>query len=108
MNEVLLTSFMANVGFSAAEIFKMLLLVFMNFAFIGLLVFRGRKPLITLFSKLTAALDSVPKMEASIDRLNSTLQEHIVQTDLRITEGDERYLKVEAEIKKLKTHIGIK
>lgn len=105
MPEVLLTSFMTSIGFSAAEIFKMLLIVVMNFVFIAIVTWRVRRPLISFFRKLNTALESVPEMRSSMDRLNSTLQEHIVQTDLRMTEGDERFKRMEHELSYLKQRV---
>lgn len=106
--ELAITSFMSTVGFTFAEILKMLVLVGFNFVFVGVVLWRARKPIKALYDKFMTTLDSVPKMEQSITSLNNTLQEHIIQTDLRMDQGEERFKKMETDIQELKSHAGIK
>ena len=108
MAEIAFTSFMKGLGFSTAEILKMLILVWCNFIFIGIVVWRIREPLFKFYQAVMTAMESIPQMQKSIADLNKTMQEHIVQTDLRMTTGDERFGKIENEIKEIKTHTGMK
>lgn len=108
MAEIALTSFMKGVGFSFSEIMKMLALVGFSFVFQGFILWRIREPLIELFQTIMTAMKSIPEMQKSIADLNKTMQEHIVQTDLRMTTGDERFGKIENEIEAIKAHAGMK
>ena len=108
MTEIAFTSFMKGLGFSTAEIFKMLLLVGCNLIFVGIIVWRIREPLFKFYQAVMTAMESIPQMQKSIADLNNTMQEHIVQTDLRMTTGDERFGKIEIEIQKLKAQVGMK
>ncbi len=108
MTEIAFTSFMKGIGFSTAEIFKMLLLVGCNFVFIGIFIWRIREPLFKFYQTVMTAMESIPQMQKSIADLNNTMQEHIVQTDLRMTTGDERFGKIENEIKEIKAQVGLK
>ncbi len=106
--EITLVSFMSSLGFTFAEILKMFVLIGFTFAFILLLLWRIRKPMIALYGNIMAAMSSIPEMKNSIDKLNGSLQEHIVQTDLRMSEGEERFKNIGFEIEKLKAHVGLK
>lgn len=106
--EAALIAFMTQIGFTAAEIFKMILLVVFCFVLQAMLYWKLRKPAKALYDKFMTTLDSVPKMEQSITSLNNTLQEHIIQTDLRMDQGEERFKKMETDIQELKTLTGIK
>lgn len=52
--------------------------------------------------------DGVVTMAKSITDLNDSLKDHIIQTDRRMTDGDQRFGKVENEIKAIKAHVGMK
>lgn len=47
------------------------------------------------------------ELEKSVSKLNATLQEHIIQTDLRMDAGEEKFSEIGTEIKKIKVHIGL-
>ena len=99
--EIALATFLRGVGFTFTQILEMIILVGMNFVFILLLVWRFRAPITEFFKTMNAAMDSIPKMQESISSLNKTLQEHIIQTDLRMEMGDERFVKLEQRIAEL-------
>lgn len=48
------------------------------------------------------------EMKLSVTELNKTLQEHIVQTDLRIQAGEAQFADIKKEIERLKDHCGLK
>ena len=106
--ELALVSFMSSLGFTFAEILKMLVLVGLTFVFQGILIWRIRKPIIALYHNIMRATIAMPELKTSVDKLNGSLQEHMVQTDLRMSEGEDRFRKNEIEIEKLKAHIGLK
>lgn len=106
--ELAFTAFMKGLGFSFSEILKMIVLVGCNFVFIGIIVWRARTPLAEFYKAIMTAMKSIPEMQKSIADLNKTMQEHIVQTDLRMTTGDERFGNIEIEIQKLKAQVGMK
>lgn len=106
--ELALVSFMSSLGFTFAEILKMLVLVGFTFVFQGILIWRIRKPIIALYHNIMTATRAMPELKTSVDKFNGSLQEHIVQTDLRMSEGEDRFRKNEFEIEKLKAHIGLK
>lgn len=108
MEPISLILFLKSAGFSFHEILKMLVIVGMNFAFIGSIIFCIRKPLIEFFKTMYEAMRAIPRMDKSIEDLNKTLQEHIIQTDLRMTEGDEKFKRLEEVIKDIKAHVGLK
>lgn len=87
--ELALATFMTSIGFTFAEVLKMLTLVALNFVFMGALTWRARKPIKELYILVTDAMRSVPAMQVSISELNKTMQEHIIQTDLRIDSVEE-------------------
>lgn len=101
--ELAITAFMTSVGFTMAEIMKMLVLVGINFVFLGVLVWRLRKPIIELYTSIMEAMKSIPEMKTSMKEMNATVQEHIVQTGLRMESGDERFLKIESRLLNLET-----
>ena len=82
--EIAFTTFMTTLGFTFAEIIKMLLLVMFSFVFQGFIFRRLRKPIFNLYQAMMNAMQSVPKLETSVAELNKTMQEHMIQTDLRI------------------------
>lgn len=108
MEPISLIVFLKSIGFNFQEILKMIVLVGMNFVFICFILFWIRKPLIKFFTTMYEAMRAIPRMDKSIEELNKTLQEHIIQTDLRMTEGDERFRKLEEIIKEIKAHVGLK
>ena len=106
--ELALVSFMSSLGFTFAEILKMLVLVGFTFVFQGILIWRIRKPIVALYHNIMTAMTTMPELKTSVDKLNGSLQEHIVQTDLRMSEGEERFKNIGFEIEKLKAHVGLK
>lgn len=55
------------------------------------------------------------KLTSTIDGLTKTLQEHIVQTDLRMQDGERSFAElrndnqiIKTEIQNIKSHVGIK
>lgn len=96
--ELAIASFMTTIGFSFAELLKMLVLVGFNFIFIGVIIWRVRKPLKAFYDKLMVTMDSLPKMEKSISDLNSTMQKNFEQTDNRLRIGDEKFMEQSREI----------
>ena len=48
------------------------------------------------------------EMKVSVSELNKTLQEHIVQTDLRMQAGEAQFADIKKEIERLKDHCGLK
>lgn len=82
--ELAIATFMTSVGFTFAEILKMLVLVGFSFLFQGVVIWRIRKPMIALYTSAMEAMNSVPKLETSVADLNKTMQEHMIQTELRI------------------------
>lgn len=99
--ELALTTFMSAIGFTFTEILKMLVLVGLNFVFIGIIIWRFKGQVIDFFQTVLTAMKSIPE-------LNKTLQEHIIQTDLRMDQGEERFKRMEQDIQTIKTHTGIK
>ena len=92
--ELALASFMTTIGFSTAEIFKMLLLVGFSFLFQGFVFWRIGKYVIKnwgpqikeFYTKFMTTMDSLPKLQGSVADLNDTMvdqnkkfQEHIEQ-----------------------------
>lgn len=103
-----ITTFMATAGFTIGEILKMLVLVGINFVFIGALMWKFKRPIIEFFTTVMSAMRSMPEMQKSIDTLNKTMQEHIMQTSLKLDTGDERFDNHEKRIAKLESRVGIK
>ncbi len=90
------------------KVVEILLTFFFTLILVLVLLWLVRKPLAKFGLAIYKAMEAVPKMEESIEKLNNTLQEHIVQTDLRMTEGENKFTHMHLEIEKLKSHVGIK
>lgn len=101
--ELMLASFMSSLGFTFLQILEMLVLVGMNFIFMGFLLWRVKNPIVALYGSVMTAMNAIPRLETSVKDLNKTLQEHIVQTDLRMEMGEERFSKLEDRITKLES-----
>lgn len=46
------------------------------------------------------------QVTSSITSLTRTLQEHIVQVDIRMQDGDLRFTKMEDRLKRIENHVG--
>ena len=101
-----ITTFMATAGFTIGEILKMLMLVGINFLFIGALMWKFKRPIIEFFATVMTAMRSMPEMQKSIDTLNKTMLENNIQIGLKLDTGDERFNNHEQRIKRLETHVG--
>lgn len=98
---------MKALGFDMAKIMEVMVVFFMVVSFFGLMAFVFRKPLYKFFKAVYTAMEAMPKLETSVVNLNSTLQEHIVQTDLRMDEGEKKFTEIKLEIKEIKNHLKI-
>lgn len=67
-----------------------------------------QKALQNVVNSATAGMaDSVNQVTLSVNELTKTLQEHIVQTDVRMGEGDAHFKSIRDEIEKIKAKVGI-
>lgn len=97
---IVFLTFLKSIGFEA-KILEILLTFFFTMTFFGVLGFVFRKPMIKFFVAIYNAMQAIPKMDASIDNLNKTLQEHIVQTDLRMSDGERQFNDLNIKISNL-------
>lgn len=72
--------------------------------FFFLAAFLLRKGFNRALSVVTQKLEDMSK---SMNDLNHTLQEHIVQTGLKMEAGDQKFASFSADIEKIKTHLGM-
>lgn len=77
--------------------------------FIFMYIFR--KPIFKFGSAVYKAFVAIPEMQKSVQELTRSLQEHIMQTDLRFDDvedrTDENILALKKEIVTIKTHINL-
>lgn len=77
--------------------------------FIFMYIFR--KPIIKFGSAVYNAFVAIPAMQKSVQELNKSLQEHIIQTDLRFdgveSRTSENILALRKEIVTIKEHINL-
>ena len=103
MDLISLPAFMKAVGFTFHQVLEMLVLVGLNFVVIGIIVWRLRKPIVELYKAIMSAMMSIPEMQKSISDLNHTMQEHIVQTDLRMHQGETRFEEINKRLDRLES-----
>lgn len=76
---------------------------FLFMTFFGMCMWMGYKyigPWVkSLLSKVDEATKSVATMSQSVDALNDTMKDYMTRTDLRMEEGDSKFLKMSEEIK---------
>ncbi|WP_413581097.1 hypothetical protein [Bdellovibrio sp. HCB288] len=93
--ELALAAFMQGIGFTFSEVLKMLVLVGLNFVFMGVLIWRLRGPIIKFYNTIMTAMEAIPEMQKSISDLNQTMQQ-------------QNYQQIKQDIQDIKTHLGMK
>lgn len=97
-----------SLGVETGRIVESLLVFFVSLLVLVIISKKYLWPLITkVVTKFDSIVSSVENMENSVKALNKTLQEHIVQTSISLEAGDERFTKVERQLKEIRTHIGL-
>ncbi len=95
-------TFMNSLGVQSGRLIESLMILACSFI---LVLWLGRKYIVPFIKTIITTVD---EMKKSVTDLNHTLQEHIVQTDLRLQAGEQRFEGIQHDIKEIKTHIGMK
>ena len=94
-----LITFLKLLNIDAGRIIEGLFIFFTAFSF---MMFISWKYVWPMFKKFIETMD---ELKSSVTDLNKTLQEHIVQTDLRLQEGTENFESLGAQIAELTKRI---
>jgi predicted PurR-regulated permease PerM len=92
-------TFLKTIGIDAGRIVEGLFIFFTAFSFMLYVSWRHVWP---MFKKFIETMD---ELKTSVTDLNKTLQEHIVQTDLRLQEGTENFEILKRKIDELTKRI---
>lgn len=91
---------MKTLGIETGRVIESLFVVFVVLCFVLYLVSKYAWP------KFKDFLSNIDQMKTSVSDLNKSLQEHIVQTDLRLQEGTENFDLLRQDIKKINNRLN--
>lgn len=94
-----LVTFLKSVGIDAGRIIEGLFVFFTAFSFMMFVAWKHVWPMLKKF------IETMDELKSSVTDLNKTLQEHIVQTDLRLQEGTENFESLRTQITELTKRI---
>lgn len=94
-----MVTFLKSVGIDAGRIIEGLFVFFTAFSF---MLYISWKHVWPMFKKFIETMD---ELKTSVTDLNKTLQEHIVQTDLRLQEGTENFENLKCQITEMTKRI---
>ena len=99
-------------GIEVGKIIESIIVLFVSIVFVAWMSKKYVWPKVSSFfdsiiNQVSELKDSMSGMKDSVIDLNKTLQEHIVQTDLRMDAGEKEFQEIKTELQKIKTHIGI-
>lgn len=94
-----LIAFLKSVGIDAGRIIEGLFVFFTAFSFMMFVSWKHVWPMLKKF------IETMDELKSSVTDLNKTLQEHIVQTDLRLQEGTENFESLRTQITELTKRI---
>ena len=94
-----LITFLKSIGIDAGRIIEGLFIFFTAFSFMLYVSWKHVWPMLKKF------IETMDELKSSVTDLNKTLQEHIVQTDLRLQEGTENFESLRAQITELTKRI---
>lgn len=87
-----MVTFLKSVGIDTGRIIEGLFVFFTAFSFMLYISWKYVWPMLKKF------IDTMDELKTSVTDLNKTLQEHIVQTDLRLQEGTENFENLKFQI----------
>ena len=88
-----------SLGIDAGRIIEGLFIFFTAFSFMMFVSWKHVWPMLKKF------IETMDELKSSVTDLNKTLQEHIVQTDLRLQEGTENFESLRTQITELTKRI---
>lgn len=88
-----------SLGIDAGRIIEGLFIFFTAFSFMMFVSWKHVWPMLKKF------IETMDELKSSVTDLNKTLQEHIVQTDLRLQEGTENFESLKNQITELTKRI---
>ncbi len=94
-----MVTFLKSVGIDTGRIIEGLFVFFTAFSF---MLYISWKYVWPMFKKFIETMD---ELKTSVTDLNKTLQEHIVQTDLRLQEGTENFENLKCQITEMTKRI---
>ena len=94
-----MVTFLKSVGIDTGRIIEGLFVFFTAFSF---MLYISWKYVWPMFKKFIETMD---ELKTSVTDLNKTLQEHIVQTDLRLQEGTENFENLKFQITEMAKRI---
>ena len=100
MEAVAIITVLKSLGIDAGRIIEGLFIFFTAF---GFTLYISWKHVWPMFRKFIETMD---ELKSSVTDLNKTLQEHIVQTDLRLQEGTENFESLAIQIKELNMRLN--
>lgn len=92
-------TFLKTIGIDAGRIVEGLFIFFTAFSFTLYISWKHVWPMLKKF------IETMDELKTSVTDLNKTLQEHIVQTDLRLQEGTENFEILKNKINELTLRI---
>lgn len=95
-----MVTFLKSVGIDTGRIIEGLFVFFTAFSF---MLYISWKYVWPMFKKFIETMD---ELKTSVTDLNKTLQEHIVQTDLRLQEGTENFENLKCQITEMTKRIA--
>lgn len=100
MEIVAVIAVLKSLGIDAGRIIEGLFIFFTAFGFTLYISWKHVWPMFRKF------IDTMDELKSSVTDLNKTLQEHIVQTDLRLQEGTENFESLSKQICELNMRLN--
>lgn len=100
MEATTIIALLKSLGIDAGRIIEGLFIFFTAFSFMMFVSWKHVWPMLKKF------IETMDELKSSVTDLNKTLQEHIVQTDLRLQEGTENFESLSKQISELNMRLN--